>query len=112
MSHNMKDHKITVRFTESEYKTIRRRMETAGIINQSAFVRAIVLNGYVLKLDFPEIREMIQRLGYMNNNINQIAKRENSGGHIYETELYEIQENQQEIWNQQRKILEKLTKIT
>ena len=105
MPKEMKEHKITVRFSELEYETIRNRMKSAGVINQSAFIRAMVLGGYVLHLDLPEIRELIRLLGIMTNNINQITKRENSGGHIYETELDEITENQNQLWQLLRKNL-------
>ena len=108
MPKEMKEHKITVRFSEPEYETIQARMKNAGVINLSAFIRAMVLGGYVLHLDLPEIRELIRLLGIMTNNINQIAKRENSGGHIYETELDEIKENQNQLWQLLRKNLTKL----
>lgn len=83
-------------------------MKNAGVINQSAFIRAMVLGGYVLHLDLPEIRELIRLLEIITNNINQIAKRENAGGHIYETELDEIKENQNQLWQLLRKNLTKL----
>ena len=42
-------------------------MKTFGIKNQSAFIRAMALNGYVLKLDLPELlrdkRQRIARAG-------------------------------------------------
>ncbi len=94
--------------SDAELQMIQRRMTALGIKNQSAFLRSMVLNGYVLKLDFQEIKEMIRLLGNMTGNINQIAKRENAGGHICETELYEIQENQQELSKIMRQILTKL----
>ena len=94
--------------SDAELQMIQRRMTALGIKNQSAFLRSMVLNGYVLKLDFQEIKEMIRLLGNMTGNINQIAKRENAGGHIYETELYEIQDNQQELSKIMRQILTKL----
>ena len=108
MPKEVKEHKITVRFSEAEYETIKTRMKNAGVINQSTFIRAMGLGGYVLHLDLPEIRELIRLLGIMTNNINQIAKRENSSGHIYETELDEIRENQHQLWQLLRKNLTKL----
>lgn len=58
----------------------------------SAFLRAMVLNGYVLKLDLPQLREMIRLLANLTNNVNQIARRVNEHGSIYESEIDEIQE--------------------
>ena len=56
------------RTTEAEDALIRQKMQAYGIKNQSAFYRAIALNGYMLKLDLPEIREMIRLLKNLTNN--------------------------------------------
>ena len=68
------------RTTEAEDALIRQKMQAYGIKNQSAFYRAIALNGYMLKLDLPEIREMIRLLKNLTNNVNQIARRLNELG--------------------------------
>lgn len=67
-------------------------MKQLEIRNMSAFLRAMVLNGYVLKLDLPQLREMIRLLANLTNNVNQIARRVNEHGSIYESEIDEIQE--------------------
>ena len=67
-------------------------MKQLEIRNMSAFLRAMVLNGYVLKLDLPQLREMIRLLANLTNNVNQIARRVNEHGSIYESEIDEIRE--------------------
>ena len=74
-----------------------KKMEALGIRNESAYMRALALNGYILKLDLPQIREMLRLLGNMTNNLNQIAKRLNAHGNLYETEIEEIQQKQDEL---------------
>lgn len=61
--------------TEEEARIIDEKMKQLEIRNMSAFLRAMVLNGYVLKLDLPQLREMIRLLGNLTNNVNQIARR-------------------------------------
>lgn len=78
--------------TEEEARIIDEKMKQLEIRNMSAFLRAMVLNGYVLKLDLPQLREMIRLLGNLTNNVNQIARRGNEHGSIYESEIDEIQE--------------------
>ena len=68
-------------------------------------MRALALNGYILKLDLPQIREMLRLLGNMTNNLNQIAKRLNAHGNLYETEIEEIQQKQDELWKMMRQLL-------
>jgi hypothetical protein len=96
------------RTTESEDNVIRQKMKAFGIRNQASFYRAMVLNGYLLKLDLPEIRELLRLMKNLTNNVNQIAKRMNERGSIYDTEIDEILEKQEEIWNTLNQILSKL----
>ena len=93
------------RTTESEAAIMRKKMEALGIKNESAYMRALALNGYILKLDLPQIREMLRLLGNMTNNLNQIAKRLNADGNLYETEIEEIQQKQDELWKMMRQLL-------
>ena len=96
------------RTTESEDNVIRQKMKAFGIRNQASFYRAMVLNGYLLKLDLPEIRELLRLMKNLTNNVNQIAKRMNERGSIYDTEIDEILEKQEKIWNVLNQILSKL----
>lgn len=93
------------RTTESEAAIMQKKMGALGIRNESAYMRALALNGYILKLDLPQIREMLRLLGNMTNNLNQIAKRLNAHGNLYETEIEEIQQKQDELWKMMRQLL-------
>ena len=94
--------------TEEELNIIHQKMKALGITNQSAFIRAMTLNGYVLKLDLPELHQTVRLMGSMSNNVNQIAKRLHEGGSVYETEIDEIKENQSELQAMLNRILQQL----
>ena len=96
------------RTTEAEDNVIRQKMKTFGIRTRASFYRAMILNGYLLKLDLPEIRELLRLMKNLTNNVNQIAKRMNERGSIYDTEIDEILEKQEKIWNALNQILSKL----
>lgn len=85
-----------------------KKMKNAGVKNKSGFFRAMVLNGYLLRLDLPELREASRQMSILSNNVNQIAKRMNEHGSIYETEIDEILEKQEEITQLIRQIYERL----
>ena len=72
-------------------------MKTFGIKNQSAFIRAMALNGYVVKLDLPELHDEVRLMGSLSNNVNQIARRLNERGSIFETEIDDIKHRQEEL---------------
>ena len=94
--------------TETEDAIIQQKMKTFGIKTKSAFFRAMVLNGYLLKLDLPEIRELLRLMKNLTNNVNQIARRLNERGNIYETEMDDILLKMDEIWNTMRCLLTRL----
>lgn len=104
---------IQVKFfvDEKEQALIKKKMEHAGIENMSVYIRKMVIDGYVVKLDMPELRELTLRMKSISNSENQIAKRVNSTGNIYETDIEEIKKNQEEIYEGIRKILTSLSKI-
>ena len=104
--------RIEFQLTENELEILQERMKVLGIENTSAYVRKMVLNGYILTLNMPELKEMISLQRYTSNNINQIAKRLNETGRIYNDDMEEIKSNQKKLWNGINRILSKLTKVS
>ena len=48
---------------------------------------------------------MLRLLRNMTNNLNQISKRLNAHGQMYETEIEEVQQKQNELWVMRRQLL-------
>ena len=71
--------RISVRLTEEEHRLLKEKMARIGVTNQEAFLRKLALDGLVIKLDLPELKQMISLLRYTSNNINQIARSVNAG---------------------------------
>ena len=69
----------------------------------------MAIDGYVLKLDMAEMKEMVLLLRRMSSNINQIAKRANETGRVYDADLEEIQNQQEELWSAMREVLQKFS---
>lgn len=103
--------RISVRLTEEEHRLLKEKMARIGVTNQEAFLRKMALDGLVIRLDLPELKQMISLLRYTSNNINQIAKRLNESGRAYDTDLGEILEKQKQLWGLANKILMKLSAI-
>ena len=97
--------------TPEEDAIIQQKMEAYGITNQSAFIRAMALQGYLLKLDLPELHEAVRLMGRLSNNVNQIARRINERGSIFETEIDNITERQEELRTLLSSILRRLDNI-
>ena len=103
--------RISVRLTEEEHRLLKEKMARIGITNQEAFLRKMALDGLVIKLDLPELKQMISLLRYTSNNINQIAKRLNESGRAYKTDFADILEKQEQLWGLANEILMKLSAI-
>lgn len=103
--------RISVRLTEDEHRLLKEKMARIGVTNQEAFLRKMALDGLVIKLDLPELKQMISLLRYTSNNINQIAKRLNESGRTYDTDLTEILEKQKQLWGLANEVLMKLSAI-
>jgi len=74
----------------------------------STYMRKMAIDGYILKLELPEIKEMISLLRHCSNNLNQIAKKANAMGTVFEEDLKEIKSMQDEIWDGMNQILKRL----
>ena len=98
--------------TPEEKRTIQQKMRLAGVKNQAAFIRRMTLNGYMLKLDLPELREAVRLMGSLSNNVNQIARRLHEGGSIYETEMDDITERQKELKDILNRIMRQLDHLS
>ncbi len=106
-----KSNGIYFKVSEEEQTLIDRKMELAGIHNRSAYIRKMCIDGYTLNLQIPELAVCAKLLRYTSNNVNQIARRVNTGGAIYPDEVDEINEKLTEISKRFGDILEQLSKI-
>lgn len=98
--------------TPEEKELILKKMELYGTSNMGAYLRKMAIDGYVIRLELPEVKEMIRLLGIANKNINQIARSLNSTGRIYEADIQEIRDRVDGLYDYARKILDALSKIT
>lgn len=102
---------VLIRMSESELSQIRARMEEFGTTNMSAFIRKMAIDGYIVKLELPELKEMTRLLSSYCNNLNQIAKRVNATGNVYPLDFDEIIQQQNNLWLAAEKIIRTLSRI-
>ncbi len=81
---------IYFKLTDQQRRQLEARMEQAGVSNMSAFIRKMCLNGYIIRLDLPELPACSKYLSAASNNLNQIARRVTAGGNCYPEELQEV----------------------
>ena len=88
---------------------IQEKMKLARIDNMSAYLRKIAIDGYVVHLDIPELRDMLTNLHRSGANLNQLAKRVNETGRFYEADFEDLLQSQARLQAAADDILEKLS---
>ncbi|NBI66298.1 plasmid mobilization relaxosome protein MobC [Pseudoflavonifractor sp. 60] len=106
-----KEVELKVRISPEDKERIRSKMEEAGILNMSAYVRKMALDGICVRLDLAEVRQLIVLLQRCSNNLNQYAKRANETGSVYAADIEDLQSRLDEIWELSRQSLAHLASI-
>ena len=83
---------------EQELSMIRHKMNQLGTRNFGAYARKMLIDGYIIKVDYTEQKKLAATVNRIASNINQICRRINSTGHFYDTDVAELKARQAEIW--------------
>ena len=102
---------LNIRVSPEDKERIRFKMEEAGILNMSAYIRKMALDGICVRLDLEDVRQLIVLLQRCSNNLNQYAKRANETGSIYAADIEDLQRRLDEIWELSRQSLARLASI-
>lgn len=103
---------IYFKTSDKDLELITQRMQLANIRNRSAYIRKMCIDGYILRLELPELTACAKYLRSASNNLNQIARRIHSGGGYYPDEIDEIKTALVENRTLFGSIMEQLSKIT
>ena len=98
-------------FSREELNTIHQKMAEIGVRNRSAYLRKMALDGYCIRLELKDIKEVIFLLRNATNNLNQYAKQANATGAVYKKDMDELKGQLDEIWKVMKEILSQLSKI-
>lgn len=97
--------------TDREHELIHKKMTDLGTTNLSAYLRKIAIDGLIVKLDLPELQEMVSLLRRSSNNLNQIAKWVHESGRLYDTDIEDVLQTQEKLWDMANGIIKKLSMI-
>ena len=111
MANRKRNIMVRFRVTPEEKSMIEEKMTQVGTSNMEAYLRKMSIDGYILKLDLPELKEMISLLRCFSNNLNQIAKRVNKTNRIYDVDIECLCKNQERLWDIANEMLTRLATI-
>ena len=78
--------------SHDEQYILNTKFKASGMKSMSAFLRKLILYGHVYDVDYRYLRNYNTELGRISSNLNQIAKRVNSTGNIYQEDIDEVKE--------------------
>ncbi len=102
---------LKFRVTPEERQLIEHKMALLGTNNMAAYLRKMAIDGYIVNLDLPELRELISLLRCSSNNLNQLTKRVHETGRFYDADLEDLRQNFDRLWGMADKLLKGLAKI-
>ena len=92
---------------DDEQYILDEKFRVSGMKSKSAFLRKLILYGYVYDVDYSYLRNYNTELGRISSSLNQIAKRINSTENIYKEDMDEVKELMNEVWRTQKSMLSK-----
>ena len=102
---------IGFRVSPEEHDIIIKRAAEANYSSIRAYLLKMALAGMIINMDMSDVQECSRLLRNIGNNVNQIAKRVNSGGNVYAADLADIQETIGKVWENQNTIIRHLSRI-
>lgn len=109
--HGKRDHRIPLWLTDEEYALVQARMEESGVSNMSSYLRKMAIDGYVITVDIPELKELISLLRRSSNNLNQLTRRVHETHRFYDADLVELKQSQEKLWDATSQIVKKLSAL-
>ena len=99
MANRQREVQLKFRVTPEERALIEAKMDQFGTTNMAAYLRKIAIDGYVVNLDLPELREMVSLLRRSSNNLNQLTKRVHETSRFYDADLEDLRQSYDGLWD-------------
>ena len=98
---------VNFRVSPEELALIEQKMSQLGTNNREAYLRKMALDGYVVQLDL-----LVSLLRRSSNNLNQLTRRVHETGRIYDADLEDIAQRQEQLWEGVKEILSQLSNLS
>ena len=107
MANRKRTNPVQFYLDDEEQYILDEKFKLSGMKSKSAFLRKLILYGYVYDVDYSYLRNYNTELGRISSNLNQIAKRVYSTGNMYQEDIDEVKELMNEVWRTQKSMLSK-----
>lgn len=108
MAKRTRTKKLEIYVSDEEFQIITEKMAQLEIVNLSSYARKMLIDGFVVKKDFSELKILSKELANLSRNINQITKRVNETKSIY---IQDVEDIRKYYYQVKRKVSEHLMKM-
>lgn len=98
MIERQRDIQLKLWVSKEEHNLIKEKMEDIGTTNFGAYARKMLIDGYIIKLDYSEQKKLAAAVNKIGVNINTVCKKVNSTGNVYQDDIDELKEKMEQIW--------------
>ena len=111
MANRKRPIRVKTYLTEKELQKIHKRMAQMGTTDREAYMRKMAIDGYVIRLEIPELKEYVALQRVYSRRFNEIAKRVNETGRIYPEDISEMKEMVGKLKEQMDLVLAEVNKL-
>ena len=107
MANRERKNELKLYLSDDEQYILEQKVKISGMKSKSAFLRRLILYGFVYDIDYSYLRDYNAALGKIGGNLNQIAKRMNATGNVYKADVEEVKKLMKQVWDTQLAMLKK-----
>ena len=111
MANRKRPVRLKTYLTEEELKMVHKRMAQMGTTNREAYMRKMALDGYIIRLEIPELKEYVAMQRVHSRRFNEIAKRVNETGRLFPEDVAEMKEMVNKSTVQMELVLAEVNKL-
>ena len=89
--------RVVFYLSDEEMTKLEQRMGNVNISNREHFIRKLTLDGYIISVDTTPVAELVRLIKNSISNINQVAKRANECGAVYEEDVLDLLAEQKRL---------------
>ena len=103
---------LNFRVAEEDLAAIESKREQLSVCNREAYMHKMARDGYAVRMDLPELKELLSLLRRHSSSLNQLGRGVNTTGRVYEADLEDIIKRQSELWEAIGQILTRLASLS
>ncbi len=96
---------MKVFLSDDEKIILDEKWKLSGLPNRSEFLRQLIVYGFVYDVNYDGLKEYCRQLSAIGTNVNQIVRRCQKTGNVYEDDIKAIKELMEKTWRTQEYIV-------